>query len=288
MVPQGGEIFVNLTNVQWPLTAGLALLLVEGPARKRRRRHMIFFAIVTALSGSGAAVLLPVAGWQLWHSRRNARPLDPVAVVILLLGGLQLAILLFSPRLSGATNLNLLRAFVFPVLEAFPELFGTTGTFPADIAFRLVGTAVGVAALLWVCLPARPARSMRRGLLIAALLLLEAGVLAYSAEYGGAPKAFEGGQRYLFVPFVLFVWCLISAWSFSPRTNRWLAVGLGLLLLGIGFQTGRHFTTRQYPAVDWRAVCESLRKGQPAEFEVAPYATKITLSPATRASSTNP
>jgi hypothetical protein len=279
MVPNGGEIFVNLTNVQWPLTAGLALLLAEGTGSHRSRSHMWLFASVTALTGAGATVLLPVAGWQLWESRRHPAPFPPVALATLVLGGLQLAIVLFSPRLPGAANASLIRTVVFPWLEMFPELLGTKTTFPADLGLRLVGTTLGLTALAWAWRRTGPAQSMRSRLLLGAVLMLEAGVLAYTAEYGGTPKSFDGGQRYLFVPFVLYTWMLISALACEPRPKRWLVVCVGLVFLCLGHQTGRQFSAPRHPVADWPTVCEALRQDRPAEFAVAPFATKITLSP---------
>lgn len=279
LVPHGGEIFVNLTNVQWPLTAGLALLLAEGTVSHRSRSHLCLFASVTALTGAGSIVLLPVAGWQLWVSRRRPTPFPPVALATLILGGLQLAIMLFSPRLPGAANASLVRAFVFPWLELFPELLGTKTTFPSDLGLRLAGTALGLTALVWAWRREGTTQSMRRRLLLGAILMLEAGVLAYSAEYGGTPKSFEGGQRYLFAPFALYTWILISALSCEPRPNRWLVVCIGLVFLCLGHQSGHQFSAPRHPVADWPTVCESLRQGRAAEFSVAPFATTVTLFP---------
>lgn len=119
---------------------------------------------------------------------------------------------------------------------------------------------------------------MRLLLLVAAFLLLEAGVLAYTAEYGGAPKAFADGQRYLFVPFTLYVWTLISAWSWDPKPRRWPFLGVGLLFLCMGYQSSRQYTATVHPAADWPAVCRELRSGRPVEIQVAPYATKMTIT----------
>ncbi len=278
-VPHGGEIFLNLTNVQWALAAGLALVLAEGPVQHGRGSRLVFVG-VAALTGPSCIVLAPVAIWQLWDCQRRQDRLDWAAGLSLLVAAIQLVLVLFSSaRARAATGADPIRPFVFLAIEVFPELFGTKARFPSDIVLRLAGTVAGVAGLFLATRSAIPAAVMRRRLMLGAGLLLGAGVAVYVAEYGGAPKAFGGGQRYLFVPFALYVWALIAAWSYAPKLGRFQALALILLFLTIGYHSSENFTVPRYSAVDWPAACRLLRAGQPVEIRVAPFATRVTIPP---------
>ena len=279
-VPHGGEIFLNLTNTPWPLAAGLALVLAEGPITHGRGSRL-FFVAVAALTGPSSIVLAPVAILRLWDCQRHERRFDRTALLSLSLAAFQLMLVVFSSsRAQLAAGADPVRPLVFMAIEVFPELLGTKASFPSDLALRLAGTAAGLAGLYFATRSAIPAVGMRRRLMQGAGLLAGAGVVIYLAEYGGAPKAFGGGQRYLFVPFALYVWALIAAWSHSPKARLIPTLALVLLFLAIGYHSGKHFTTARYPSVDWPAACRLLRAGQKANIRVAPYATQVTILPA--------
>lgn len=277
-VPHGGEVFLNLTNVQWALAAGLALLLAEGPANRGPYTQWLFVGL-TVLTGPFSILLSPLAIWRLWNARRNHGPSDMIAPLTLLAAGIQLVIVLSSSdRMQQAALIDPARLALILGTGVFPEIFGTKGTFPADIALRLAGTTAGLAGVGYASWTAIPGATTRRPLLVGSFLILLSGLLSVMGTQGRAPMAFGGGQRYLFVPFSLYAWALISASSYASKNDR-TRVLAPVLLFVIGYHSSGNFTTARHEAADWPAACRLIRAGHAAEIQVGPYDGRVIILP---------
>jgi hypothetical protein len=129
--------------------------------------------------------------------------------------------------------------------------------------------------MLWAVWQSNAGALARRRLLLATCLMLCGGLLACR---GGVPTAFGAGQRYLFVPFALYVCALLSAWS-QCRRNEPTQIYPLILLLVIGYHSSEHFLAPRYPAADWPAACRLLQAGQAVEITVAPLGARVTILP---------
>jgi hypothetical protein len=279
LVPSGAEAFLNLTNVQWPLAVALVLLLAEDAAARPAWLKALL-ALAATLSGPAGLVLLPLACGRLGAHWHRTRRLDATAGAVVLGAAVQFAMLLLSERARQLHLLSPIRVLAYPVMEFFPELLGTRGTFPRDLPWRALGLVVGSLALFAMVRPSRPQVASRRTLLAGAGLLLIACVALYWLELQGTPKALADGNRYLFAPFALVVLAAFSALSFRATQSRWETGGLVALLLLASAHSLRHFQPPAHPpSYDWSALSRALEQGEPVTFGVAPLETPVTLSP---------
>jgi hypothetical protein len=278
LVPSHGEIYMILTNIQWVFGAVLALLLVERsppcPAWPR-----IFYACVAGLTGPFSLLLAPVAllkGVFVW---RSSRKIDFVAMAILITALLQLALVLtYSGRLQQAAGVDPATLALGLSLGVFPELFGTYHTFPEDAWLRLAGGIAGLIGALWICGGHLPGAATRRVLLLAGALMLAAGLMSCFTIHGGGPRAFGKGSRYLFVPFVIYAWCLIDAWSRAPRLAA-LQLVPAALLSALLIHSAEKPVAPRHRTVDWSLVCRDLRAGHSVKFQIPPHSEWVTLQP---------
>lgn len=202
-IPHSGEVFLVLTNIQWPFAAILVLLAAE-PVMHPPSRSRMAFAGLAAITGPFSLLLTPLAIWRLASRRISDGGIDRLAIVMLVGATIQ-AIALFSTSTragqaigadSGGIALTLL-------LGVFPEIFGTMTSFPADLPLRLAATTAGAIGLLHACGKLSDSRQERLGLIAGGALLLLAGFAICVAKHGGSPRAFGAGARYLYVPFVV-------------------------------------------------------------------------------------
>jgi hypothetical protein len=278
VVPHSGEVFLNLTNIQWPLAAALLLLAAE-PVAQSPSRPRLAFAGLAAFTGPFSLLLSPLALRRFYLRQRVDRKIDPIALVVLLGATTQAPILLAtSTRAGSASGADFGSVVLATLLSVFPELFGTSHSFPADLHLRLLGATAGVAALLWACAGSTSGSEHRRVLLLGAGIVLLAGIFASISSMGHEPLAFGAGSRYLYVPFVAFVWAMLLALADSNRSRlaRLLpCVSLGAVLVN----ACRLPQAPHFPAPDWASIASHVEAGSIVTFRVAPLLAPVTLLP---------
>lgn len=278
LVPSYGEIYLILTNIQWVFGATLALLLVERTPTKLPWPK-ILFACVAGLTGPFSFMLAPVALLKGVITYRSLRKIDYVALSVLLTAALQLALVLTSSgRIQQAANIDHGKLALGFSLGVFPEMFGTFLTFPEDTWLRLTGSIVGFIGAVWACGSHLAGANTRRFLIMGGVLVLSAGMVSCFSVYGGAPRAFGNGSRYLFIPFVIYTWCLIDAWSRAPRRPIHQSIPIVLLFALLIHSAEKPLAPRQR-IVEWALICRDLRRGNTVYFQIPPHAAWITLSP---------
>lgn len=278
-VPHGGEVFLILTNTQWALAVGLVILLAEDPTNRGRTGRWVFVGIA-ALSGTQCIFLAPLAIWRLRRIKRTEGTIDAVGMLSLVAAAIQcLLVIISSHRAQDSAAFDSGRLALLLWVAVFPELFGTKATFLSDLPLRLAGTFIGMIGFAWASWVAIPGAPARRSLLLGAGLILGCGLLSVVATRGGAPMAFGGGQRYLFIPFSLYVLALVSAWSHCPKNDRrWRCAPLLLLIIGV--HSAEHFIATRYRVADWPAACRILRSGKAVDIQVGPFDTHVKIPPA--------
>jgi hypothetical protein len=221
LVPTGHEIWMNMTNVQWPLALILVLMLsrsehspVLGP--------MIDACVVllAAFTGPFAVVLSPLALWRLWRERKALRTGDLRQVMVPLLVIL-VAVITLVPLIAHGT-VDRTSGTLDPLDPGFVQVvfyqlwFPILGMWIHDVplGWQVLLALLGLSATLWAWLRTRRASTFPGALLAAAVLLFVAVLIGYR----GAPgflSPYYAGIRNFHLPAVLVVW----AWS--AMAARW-------------------------------------------------------------------
>ena len=241
LLPHTGEVFGNLTNLQWLSALGLVWLLVaRDPLNKRQYATDGLLAGVIGLTGIFSILLTPLFVWRAW--RRKTQPSMFLASVVAITAAIQIWTLLCSaddPSSSAWPPLESIACIVGYRLPA--SLF-----FPMKFAVQLSRAALDGLGVLFVGLliaaAAWKGRGQNiRGLLVAVIILLIAATIFRSRSYLWAFGSLADGDRYFFLPKLLTAWLLISGWS-VPGLFRGAATatcGLGLLASAVDWHYER-------------------------------------------------
>ncbi len=282
-VPQGGEIFANLTNAQWPMAAALALLMVE-PAGARRLTWQAPFVVIAGLTGPFSLLIAPLCVWRTWRRRTLPAP----EALLLLTALIQGAVLTLSgSRLASTADISIANVASGLLLYVFPEFTGLKAdslglTVAAGI--RVAVTAICAALAISLLGRTRTNRPLLVGLAIFTFLSLLAGCLA-GVTAGWIPSAFGEGQRYLYLPFVGFTWCMLLATPSAPPRLRWM--GISLLMIA-AVHSLLHFQAPRYAAAPWPEVARRVEAGESIVFRVAPLGAEVVLHPPVATAPTSP
>lgn len=281
LMPQNGEVVLILTNVQWILAVGLAVLLAE-PTHPPYRAHDLVFAAGAALTGPFSFLLLPLSVHRMWQTWRSSGRIDPIALVAI--GGAVIqgaCVALFSNRLDSTTS-------VTPMALVSALVKGPAGFFaiPRLTPGHPVTWVFGFACVLAGCLLAVSGRwlgaAARRRLLIAAALILIPGVAVSLSAHAVQPSVQGDSGRYLFVPGALFMISMILVWqSMSPR-SAWRVMPVMLLALALAC-SARKFRAPRYPVPDWAGICREVDAGRTVNVQTWPgWNRTVELRPITR------
>lgn len=215
LVPVSNEIWMNTTNVQWPMALALPLLCMGRPSRSvLGKARTAFLLIMAAFSGPYALLMAPVVVMELHF--RGVRRFDavPWTAWIVLAGALVNAVALFehgSVTRTAGSFVGFDPAFIRAAFYQFGFMAVTN-----DLALTPLPVMIGVLALLpagwwWIVRDAPVSqRSFARSCGILGVALLGVTLFSYRGDPGSlAPLA--GGGRYFYLPAVLFTWSLLAS-----------------------------------------------------------------------------
>lgn len=223
-----GEIFGNITNVQWLLAPTLALLLAAPPSINRAA-----FALIAGLSGPFSIFIAPIAAIRAVTKR------DIVAALIVASGCVQAYALLTST--------------VAPIIDGQPNLphlliVAVSRSFSSQKLSMLLGFAVLAYSICW------PKYRMLR----ICVLFLAAGVLAGMIQrFYYAPNFLDAegyGPRYFYIPRVALLWCAMTL-LFKGDTKA--AVVAAAFMAAPSYESPGAFTKPRYPDMGWAAKIRS-------------------------------
>jgi hypothetical protein len=267
-IPHTGEVFFNITNLQW-LTAFFLLLqvLMARPAGHLQRAVDLGIMAVVGLTGPFAAVFLPLFGWRWWRDR------DPDALAALLLAAICAGIqgwFMFQtgPRFEHQAQ-PFHPAMFLAVLGArfvLWPLLGPTATAALSVPVVAGLGALGFAALaIWALRP-HPRRGLRAQILAAFALITAACVLRLRPDTWDSPNLVNG-DRYFYIARVLLAWLLIWEFDAVPR-----AVGIvaRALALAAALMQLPHYKIPDPPNYHWAEHCDPIRRGEPANIKSLP------------------
>jgi hypothetical protein len=263
-----GEVLINVTNLQWVTAFLLLLQLFTRPAENvPQRLGDLAILVLVGLNGPFALVFLPLFAWRAWRERN----LDTIAALaaITLCAVVQGWHVAHNPlSLEGGSEalrpfalLTILgtRLLTWPVLG--PEIVrALPKAVHAAVALLVIGPF-----LVWT-LRRHPLRATRARL-VAALALI-----TLAALYRVRPDTWQtndlvNGDRYFYIPRVLFAWLVILEFDAVPRAIGWAARALCV----VGVLTHLpHFMLPAPPDYKWTEHCDPIRRGVRADIKTLP------------------
>ncbi|MFA5950044.1 MAG: hypothetical protein WC807_07150 [Hyphomicrobium sp.] len=230
LVPHGGEIFNNITNLQWILALLMFVLLVEGHARDIRTNWInVILVIAVGLTGPFGVIYLPAVTllWTFDHRYRQSRPVVVAYLSTIVAQGISLA----GGGAANDRSLSLGSLIQWFSSELMLPLFGVNAGVSSNPVNQSIAAVASFVVLISPVLVRQQLASLVLATLASSLSLVMASALKLGDQVLPMIGAFSGGQRYTYVPYVLFSWCLIFV-AIEPKHQiiRWSAL-LGLLLI---------------------------------------------------------
>jgi hypothetical protein len=262
-----GEVFLNITNLQWPLALLLAVNLLEPPPRGPQETvHRCIESVIAGLTGP--LVLVASAGalaraFSL-HRRREGWFLLAAFFATAVLQGLAYAT---GDRAVTATVATAGKELieVFPLYSAY---LAGAGFFNGWSGLCLMLIGLGWSAMIALAIH-RGLRPKDRWRMLAILLGAAACLAAARMRRGMWVGPLDlGNARYTYVPLVLMMWLL--AWIASQGTVRAIRrISLVLFVIGLlsGLPLWRGYEETNY---HWPSQVAEAESGERRSFVVPP------------------
>lgn len=231
LVPVSNEIWMNTTNVQWPMALLLPVLCLGDPPRSllgKLRTGMLLS--LAAFTGPFALLMAPVVLFHLVRSGVRKLGAVPWMVWIVLVGALVNAWSLIEhgsvERSSGAfepDDPGFIRAVCYQLW--FPVFSNEVIHLPrwAMIAL-IVLMPIGWLRIMYKAPGSKRAFIEACG--AAFLVLLGSTLISYRGDPGFL-SPFSGGGRYFYLPAVLLTWSLLASVHFYSAARSLLALTVG-------------------------------------------------------------
>ncbi|MBC7368681.1 MAG: hypothetical protein H7343_18045 [Undibacterium sp.] len=266
-VPHTGEVFLNLTNLQWITALGLVLtLLKRDPADATEWGVDVAVLVVAGLTGPFSVLVLPLFLVRAWLRGTGAS--WTAAGIVALPAVVQAWYLCHAPALPHpgawhAVDLLGVLAVRLPMTLVMGE------TWPVKIAYAGT-TALGVAiamALVFLSVRRGPCRAARWWLLAALAVLLLAGIKRGRPDTWAFYDTFNG-DRYFYAPKVMVLWLVVVV--IAELRARWQrAVGAGLLALAFVANLPA-FRIKPLPDLHWASHSDRIQAGERVEVPINP------------------
>ena len=245
LVPHTGEVFDNLTNLQWITALGLVvLLLARDPASPAQWAVDFAYAAVISLSGVFSIVLAPLFAARAAVRRTGAS----IGLACLVLAGaaIQANEVIHFPFPTAPNDTTPLLALATFGQRVWLGLFLTPALANASpLPARAAAGVLGLALLAALCVGTGGARAARI-LAAACLLLVAAAIYRYRGEILILDTV-GNGDRYFFVPKVCAIWILLLGLLRAPAP-RWLC---GVLLAALLANTCLTFRFERWNDYHW-------------------------------------
>lgn len=265
LVPHTGEVFDNLTNLQWIMALGLVVLLAAGdPATAAQWSCDLAFALVASLSGVFSVLFAPLFGIR--AAARRTRPALAVALLVSAGAAVQAREILAAaagPQASMVTAPLALSTLGQRVLMSLLIPPGAADASPQWLraCFGLAGGAL----LALLCLRPGPRPAVRAAL--GAVLVFVAAAAIYRLRGSISSLGFvENGDRYFFVPKVAFVWLLATQLRGAAVPRRLSAA----LLAATALNTALAFRYDRWTDYNWAYWSARMERGERVVVPINP------------------
>jgi len=267
-VPHLGEVYFNITNLQW--VTALVLVqqaLIASPRTAAERWVDRVLVLVITLTGPFGVAFLPLFAWRWWRDRTRDNAV--------LLAGMTLCAALqawFVATTGPRFEFQDAPLRLAPIAEVLARRLVVWPALGRELAYALpsaVVTTTGCALLLlllgWSLRP-HTARTWRGPVVAAFLLITLAGVYRTRPDTWGGDNI-DVGDRYFYIPRVLLAWLLIGEFSTRPR---WIANAARVFCLLVVIVHLRDYTLRAPRDYAWASQVEPIRRGVPALLPTLP------------------
>jgi hypothetical protein len=281
LVPQTGEVYLSITNLQWILAPAMLACMWEliSPAGTMLSPLQAVcrgvFMLTSALTGPFGIVFAAVGGMWFLSTIRRPRHLALIAAIVAFGTGaaVQLITILTLPQNETGHPHGVFVGFHW--FSEFMRYFVTEAFYPGDLStLQWHGNFLPTCALLLVVIAAalNPRWRIALVMLVLAICLWTLGV--FRAGTPDIPVTWTGyGSRYVFIPHILIVWAMAIAFAASPRLwVKGIALATIALLLLVSSQ--------RFETVLWDSQAWSVEQIKPGVFSVmvapAPWNATIT------------
>jgi hypothetical protein len=247
MVPHGGEVFLNITNVQWMIAPILMVIAIQDEPQGYFSAVIDLLAVViVGLTGPFIVFAAPfVVGRLMWRTR--CRYNFALASVAILAATIQFSFILGSSQ-PPASEVLTFRMLVAAFLNFWYGLwFNFLTQYTVALMWFFMVLTAGLTVTLWALLPSRT--KLITSMLIIFGLLIFNSALFKLGSVSGTIQPLGSGQRYFFIPYVLFSWVLILGILQAHEPAKSIAAALILLLVG---STAPQFQAPPLPDMEWR------------------------------------
>jgi hypothetical protein len=258
LIPHSGEVFGNLTNLQWLATLGLVwLLLARDATCARQNIRDSFLALVLGLTGVFSVLFAPCFLYRALRRRSPAGWL--IAGLVGFAAAVQLCTFIQTGTATNAPGLpwDTLLAGKILGLRLVVALF-----LPPDWVAPLpdaMSVCLGLGGLVLLVVAACWSGRQRetRLLLVACCLLVLAGTL-FRFRHDSAALDGTNGDRYFFLPKLLAAWLLIQGLA-NHDWRRWVCSAACLSLLVSSLFEWRY---ERLPDLNWAAYAHRIEAGE--------------------------
>ncbi len=224
LVPHTGEVFDNLTNLQWLIALGLVVLLLAGDPESPGQGLADFaFAAVASLSGVFSILFSPLFAMR--AATRRSRSALGIALVVCAGAAVQArAVLADAPPAGASATTPLLALATFGQRVWMSLLEPPAAADASPLWARAAAGAAGAVLLALLGLGAGASRRRRATLAAALALLVAAALYRFRGQILVLGRV-ENGDRYFFVPKVCLTW-ILAAHLRGPAAMRWITGAL--------------------------------------------------------------
>ncbi len=266
-VPHTGEIFLNVTNLQWITALGLLLtLLKRDPENAAEWAVDVTALVVAGLTGPFSVLLLPlflVRGYE-----RRTRAAWIIAAVVAGPAAVQLSHLwsapaFYSPGAWNAGNLLGVLAVRLPMTLAIGEAW------PVKLGYTWAVSLGGALVAGWIFLSARCGRwrEARLFLLAALALFLAAGIKRGRPDTWAFYDTFNG-DRYFYGPKVIALWLVVVI--IAELRSQWQRT-VGIIVVTLAFAANLPaFRIKPLPDLRWASYSDRIKAGESVEVPINP------------------
>lgn len=245
LVPHGGEIWINLKNIQWIVALTLLAIILEETSIPRNRKVLNGVVwTVAALTGPFVLLFLPAILLRGWYARKN-RYVTILTGIACMCAALHLTSYVTSDRSAWKiwnSNIYLWAQTGYAILSGF---------FNVDPDQRSMVIPVVMGWLVTVTVLIRGFWKVERSDKLNVTLLIGCASIIFAITFYefrdtlfirplGVANA-SGGPRYSFIPFVLLMWTLLLL---ANQRRKLISVPMALCLVVMASTlVGGHFVS---------------------------------------------
>lgn len=300
LVPHDGEVFANLTNIQWILAIGLLVMVLMKPGKSRYAlTGDAAYVSLAGLTGPYIVTLLPAFIARLWTCRRDSAARLRLFLLTLIAAGtsyIQMYSVHYTnedkqyqyqsladcfrdmfAHLGNLLNISVARIFGSS-LYSLINLFRAEGQSP--IGLDRVALIASCLALLFAVMIAYDVKYSRENRFAKFLFIYFAAIMVFAAFYRNRGLAstmldqltFTASDRYFYIPKVMFIWLLLLL----PK-KTWLGPLALIFLLSVTATTVQNFRREPWMDLNWKYWVHQIAVKQQLKIPINPVGWNIDL-----------